>query len=184
MTSSAVRHHRDAARGGSAGPQDSSGPVRGHRREAEHHHEDVEKRGEESGPNGASRSQQNQQKHHGEIHRLIPDLQHGERTEDGMFALGVREGRCSHGRHGRSSAVGTRVATCWRMRGSSHIDVRECAASHRDRAKDGERGGVGRRSVALASVVLQKYVMAHLKNPDLFQCNLDLNISSNRLTNN
>lgn len=31
----------------------------------------------------------------------------------------------------------------------------------------------GRRSVALVSVVLKKYIMSYLKNLDLFKCNLD-----------
>ena len=78
VASPAVRHHRHAA-WRSPGPEDAAGLLRGHRRKAEHHHEDVQGRGEQGGGRGAPRSQHHQQKHRREIHHLIPELQHGER---------------------------------------------------------------------------------------------------------
>lgn len=155
VASSAVRHHRDAAAWGeSAGPQDSSGPVRRHRREAEHHHEDVEKRGEEGGPSGASSYQYNQQKHHWEIHHLISDLQHGERTQDGMFVSRPAGWmQKSLFRHGMDGAL-LSVRGWLHVGGRSQIDERESADCEKD----------GYRSAALISVVLQKSIMSYLKN--------------------
>lgn len=175
VASSAVRHHRDAAAWEeSAGPQDSSGPVRRHWREAEHHHEDVEKRGEEGGPSGASSYQYNQQKYHREIHHLISDLQHGERTEDGMFvsrpAGWMQESLFRHTAW---------MELCYQLRGWLHvggrsqIDERESADSHGDCEKDGYTSSAYQRGAAEIYNVL-------FKESDFMKYNLDLNIQSSR----
>lgn len=109
VASPAVRHHRHAA-WRSPGPEDTAGLLRGHRRKAEHHHEDVQGRGEQRGGRGAPRPQHHQQKHRREIHHLIPDLQHGERrTCASRSDPRRRESRGLERCHGWSSAASTHV---------------------------------------------------------------------------